>query len=205
MYKATLYPGLVFHIYNRAHGSERMFTDHVNYKFFMDRYVKFIDPIAECISYCLMPNHFHILLRVREIKRVQTEMGLKEPDKLSDSQLNQLLVKRFGDFFNSYAKSFNKQQGRKGSLFMHSFKRKVVKDAVYLRKLIHYIHRNPIEAGLVESPEMWRYSSYSDIVFSKSRYNIKLDTDAIFAVFDSIEDFIRFHNQSSAFELLDNL
>ncbi len=161
--------------------------------------------VSECICYCLMPNHFHILLRIRDVNIVETVMGIVAEDHLNEEVMDKLLIKKFSNFFNSYAKSFNKQQGRKGSLFMHSFRRKMVKDQLYLRKLIHYIHRNPVEAGLVDRPEQWEYSSYRTLVFNDGESKLRMDRRTIMEAYDNLDDFIAFHNQSSAFELIDNL
>ena len=78
-----------------------------------------------------------------------------------------LVSNQFGKFFNSYAKAFNKQESRKGSLFMKNFKRKKITDEKYLRKIVHYIHYNPVESALCEKPEDWRFSSYKAIISEK--------------------------------------
>ena len=205
MYKSPLYPEQVYHVYNRAHGSEKLFVNKLNYQFFLDKYFKYLGPVTDCISYCLMPNHFHLLVRIKELRNVQVELLPKLIESPSQDLLDAALIRQFSNFFNSYAKSFNRQQGRKGSLFMHSFRRKSVRDSEYLRKLIHYIHRNPIEAGLVNNPESWEFSSYRNVLFRGRNSKYRIDTEAVLDVFDNLEDFVAFHDQTSPFELLDNL
>ncbi|HET6228177.1 MAG TPA: transposase, partial [Bacteroidia bacterium] len=63
-----------------------------------------------------------------------------------------------------YTKAFNKQNERKGSLFMHPFRRKQLKNNEYFRNLIHYIHLNPVSALLCKTPEAWHYSSFNAII-----------------------------------------
>lgn len=60
-----LNPGCIYHIYNRAIGSEKLFLNNENYSFFLKRYRHFISPVADTFCYCLMPNHFHFLVRIK--------------------------------------------------------------------------------------------------------------------------------------------
>src|SRR5699024_3431315 len=69
---------------------------------------------------------------------------------------------------NGYTQAFNKQQNRRGSLFMHPYKRKHIKDKKYLIQLICYIHHNPINANLCKQLEDWKYSSYRALISTKT-------------------------------------
>jgi putative transposase len=164
-----LQPETTYHIYNRANGSEKLFRSDENYRYFLRQYQQYIEPIAETFCYCLMPNHFHFLIRIRSQKELEEFykakanlqvnadlQGFKNLADLADLQgfknLEGLITKQFSNFFNAYAKAFNKQHKRKGSLFMHTFKRKRVTEKTYLLKLVHYIHYNPVESGLCVKP-----------------------------------------------------
>lgn len=104
-----------------------------------------------------MPIHFHFLIRIKAEKDLEifftTELFKAENKK-------NLISFRFSNFFNAYAKAFNKMYERKGSLFMHAFKRKKVADVTYLKNLVQYIHSNPLEGGLCDQVDQWKYSSY---------------------------------------------
>jgi putative transposase len=66
-----------YHIYNRANGSEKIFVEKDNYRFFMDKYRQHISPIADTYCYCLMPNHFHFLIKIKteaEVRKALLEM-----------------------------------------------------------------------------------------------------------------------------------
>ncbi len=73
---------------------------------------------------------------------------------------------------------------------MHKFKRLEVMDETYLRKLVHYIHCNPIEAGLSKQPYNWQYSSYNAIISEKKTL---VDRNAVIQLFDNKENFIYTH------------
>ncbi|WP_435133924.1 transposase [Formosa sp. A9] len=187
--QAILIPEATYHIYNRANGSEALFLSNENYQYFLKKYSEYINPIADTFCYCLMPNHFHFLVRIKEeavlnrffedkLNRLKAK-GNK--DLQGFQNLEGLISQQFSNFFNAYAKAFNKQQNRKGSLFRHPFKRKQITDDIYLRNLIHYIHYNPIAGGFTETLDAWRYSSYHTIV---SEGHTSVASEAVIALFD---------------------
>ena len=189
--KAILIPDGAYHIYNRANGNERLYFSDQNYHYFLEKYNQYISHIADTFCFCLMPNHFHFLVRIK------SEESLNETFKVSEN-LEGLLSKQFSNFFNGYAKAFNKQQGRKGSLFMHTFKRKRITDERYLRKLVHYIHFNPKEAGLVKKIEEWKFSSYNSIAGLtltgfETLSELELKKEEVLDWFEDKENFIYCH------------
>lgn len=183
--KAILEPDCTYHIYNRANGSERLFISDENYRFFLERYRKYIQPIAETFCYCLMPNHFHFMVRIRQEKELES---LEAFPKFQT--LEKLLSKQFSNLFSSYTQALNKVTGRKGSLFMKNFNRIKVSDKKYLLKLIHYIHYNPIEAGLASEPRDWKFSSYQIII---SKGPTMLYRKEVIEWFGDLENFIHCH------------
>ena len=60
-----LTPNCTYHIFNHANGFENIFTEDENYRFFLAKYQQYILPIAETYAYCLLPNHFHLVVRIR--------------------------------------------------------------------------------------------------------------------------------------------
>lgn len=65
----ALLPETVYHNYNHANGSEDLFRKDENYRYFLQKYSEYIYPIAETYAYCLMPNHFHLMVKVRSEER----------------------------------------------------------------------------------------------------------------------------------------
>jgi putative transposase len=169
--KAILTPDATYHIYNRANGNEKIFANEGNYFFFLEKYKQYIFPIADTFCYCLMPNHFHFLIRIKSEKEL---MKTFKSNLTGFENLSGLISKEFSNLFNSYSKAFNKQQSRKGSLFMRPFKRKRVTDENYLRKLVHYIHYNPMESGISSKPEQWKHSSYNEIIETQTLGGVKI-------------------------------
>ena len=141
-----LMPGNLYHIYNHANGNENLFRNEENYRFFLNKYIKYITSFSSTFCYCLLPNHIHFLIRINDVE-----------------QSDKYYSKQFSNLFSSYTQSYNKLYKRRGSLFLKNFKRKPVEDDDYLLKLVNYIHFNPVKHGFVEKPEDWKYSSYNAI------------------------------------------
>jgi putative transposase len=133
-------PGHYYHVYNRGVERRRIFASEENYLFLLRRVKAYLaDEALAVIAYCLMPNHYHLLLR---------------PEK--EGALAHFLQRAF----NSYTQAFNRQQGRTGTLFEGRAKSIMVDDERYVLALCRYIHLNPVQAGLVSEPSAWPYSNY---------------------------------------------
>jgi REP element-mobilizing transposase RayT len=182
-----LEPEKFYHIFNRANGSELVFSTSENYRFFLKKYTLYISPIAETYCYCLMPNHFHFLIKIKELSELNTL------DKFNPKYTHaSFLSKQFSNLFSCYTQAYNKINNRKGSLFMRPFKRIEITSEDYLRTLIKYIHLNPVDATLCNVPEKWEFSSYSAIISSKSTSLYKTE---VINYFDTLENFKFFHHQ----------
>jgi|SRR5579875_2874462 len=155
----------VYHIYNRANGDENLFREKKNYYHFLNQYAKYIYPIAETFAWCLMPNHFHLMIRIRKEEEMQ---------KVFSSQLNPAgfgnlsgsISQQFSNLFNSYTKAINKAYNRHGSLFQRPFKYKEVTNDAYFTQLVMYIHNNAVKHGFVNQLQDWPYSSYHQYLAS---------------------------------------
>jgi REP element-mobilizing transposase RayT len=152
-------PGECYHVYNRGHNRQRIFFDRDNNLFFLrrlretlagendpqrpaSRLPKASEAVADVLCYCLMPNHYHLLLRLRS-------------NELSPA-MQRLTV--------SYAKAINKRQEQIGALFQGPFQAIHIDREEYLVYLSRYIHLNPCTARLVDTPGDWEFSSYREYV-----------------------------------------
>jgi putative transposase len=141
-----LFPDKFYHLYNRAIGSELMFKNDDNYRFFLQKINKYISPIASFYAYSLIPNHFHFLIRIKELEIIEKQYAELKGKKLPKDAvlISDFLMEQFSNCFNAYTKSFNKVHNRKGKLFMDHMHRKEIAGDVYFTKVIHYIHANAI-------------------------------------------------------------
>jgi len=173
----ALIPDTNYHIFNRGTNREDIFVEERNYEYFLQLYGKYIPDVAETFAWCLMRNHFHLLIRIRG----QEEL----PASTSPSR-------RFSNFFNAYVKTFNKAYNRTGSLFQHPFKRKTVLDDRHFWNEIAYIHQNPQKHLFVNDFRDWKWSSYSGILSGKSLY---LNRGSVLEWFGGMEGYLELHEQ----------
>ena len=68
----ALLHNVIYHIYNRGVNRENIFIEERNYAYFSSLYIKYIEPVAETFAYCLLRNHFHILVRIKP-EQAQTQ------------------------------------------------------------------------------------------------------------------------------------
>jgi len=158
---APLQPGHYYHIYNRGNNREDLFREERNYRYFLQLYARHVLPIAITFAYCLMRNHFHFLVRIREALQQTSQVSetceVSTPGEvLTPRQVSQ----HFSNFFNAYTKAMNKAYGRTGSLFEERFGRIEVTTDAYFTNLVFYIHFNPQKHGFVDDFRDWPWSSY---------------------------------------------
>jgi len=163
-------PGEYYHLYNRGVNRTRIYFSRDNYLHFLRKLREFLfdespagsrgpaEPNAavsaspghtepdqrpvQVISYCLMPNHYHLLVRL-------------QCDDLSN---------RMQSLSQAYTNAINKLMERVGPLFQGRFRAEHVDREEYLVHVSRYIHLNPVAAGMVPIPSDWEFSSYRDVV-----------------------------------------
>jgi len=148
--------GQYFHIYNRGVNGENLFKEERNYYYFLQQYKFYCSDVLQTLAYCLLKNHFHLLVYVKE--------NVEVPRRDSKGMFKMNASKQLGHFFNSYAQSINKAHKRTGPLFESPFERKLVDDENYIRSMIYYCHRNAQHHDFVRDFRQWEYSSYGAII-----------------------------------------
>jgi putative transposase len=152
-----------YHLYNRGADRNLLFFSPANYEHCLRLIKRYHQRYgATVIAYCLMPNHYHFLLRQE-----------------SDEPLSKFI----GVLFNAYVQAVNREQGRSGTLFQGRFSHARIDREEYAIHLCRYIHLNPVRAKLVARPEDWQYSNYlewigqragslKDLAFIRDRFPI---------------------------------
>ena len=186
-------PSQDYHLYNHANGRENLFIEERNYAFFLEKLSNHILPVCRLFSYCLMPNHFHLVLQMRSEEALQ-KIWQKPGSQtfLTQKQLELKISKSFANLFSSYTQSFNKVYNRMGSLFIPSMKMEEITDDNHFCKAIHYSHANPVHHGFVKKIDNWPHSSYK-IFLSKSP--TKLEREYVLAMFGGLDAFKKYHEQ----------
>lgn len=146
-------PNTLFHIYNRGNNRQTIFFERENYLFFLRKIRNYLLPHCEILAYCLMPNHFHLLIYADERTIQNIKIGNKEVNVLSYG---------FQNLLSSYAKAINKKYQRTGSLFTQNTKAKPLAATPDGYVCFKYIHQNPLKANLVQEIKDWEFSSFQD-------------------------------------------
>lgn len=179
--------GKFYHIYNRGNNKEKIFIDDADYAKFLELYETFMNSVANTISYCLIGNHFHILLQIKnsneigylipefaksdnlKLKWSTTEISHRpttsnEEEDMSASRKQPNPSEQFKHFFSTYTKYFNKKHNRSGSILEKKFERIQVEDYEYLQELVLYINNNPVKHGITKDPQSYKWSSLNEVI-----------------------------------------
>lgn len=190
----------LYHVYNKGDKGIKVFFSHDNYRYFLLKMQQHILPHADILAYCLMPNHYHIMIYVHsfEIEQIgkRNFLGLKNPEK-TEYKYFVNLNKSIGVLQSSYTRAINREKGKSGSLFQKKAKAICLNENEklqasyfntnfgtvgynsinfnnYPQVCFKYIHQNPVAAGLVKKPENWDYSSYQEFIEKNEQAIINL-------------------------------
>ena len=181
MHQDDFITGEFYHLFNRANSqTDQLFYQPCNYHYFLRQWTHYLNDIFEVWAYCLIPNHYHFLVKVKPTS-------------------HQLAIEASRKFTISYTQAINKQQSRRGSLFQEHPKRIHIESESHLLGLIHYIHHNPVHHNLTLKIEEWRFSSYAAIL---SQADSKVEREQVLDLFGSMEQFSAFHQQMSDYRSL---
>jgi len=175
--------GHTYHIYNQGNNRQRIFFNRENYLFFLKKIKEHVFPHGEMLAWCLMPNHFHLMVEVREVVLAKTSEGFTQNEALTTNP--RTFNDSIGLMLRSYTRAINKQEGKSGSLFRKETKAECITktegitpsfyhsdfgtvinthniEEDYPQVCFDYIHQNPVRANLVKLAEEWEFSSYRD-------------------------------------------
>jgi REP element-mobilizing transposase RayT len=162
--------GQYYHVYNRGVGRQSIFREESNYLYVLGLLKLYCSELdVAVIAYCLMPNHYHLLLR----------QDGDEPVGLIPQRV-----------FNSYTKAYNKRYDRIGTLFEGRYRAICVDNDSYLLHLCRYVHANPVKDALVSRLEDWPYSNFFEWVGMRS--GALVDRSFVTEHFSEIGDYVQF-------------
>ena len=182
--------GCYYHIYNRGIDSTDLFKQEKNYGYFLAKYALYLGDYVDTYAYCLLKNHFHLLVRVKEEDRIHPLIDKQKFQREGLHSMEHLISKQFAKLFSSYTQSFNKVYGRTGSLFDTPFKRKRIDSDYYLTRAITYLHQNPQKHGFVKDFREYPHSSYRSFLANKPT---KLARKEVIDWFGNEEMYIKNH------------
>ena len=178
--------GRYFHIFNRGINKQSIFFESKNYDYFLTLIEEFLIEYTDVFAYCLMSNHFHLVLKVKDVI-------FKEKDDIlaDEEQIGKIVTNQLRRLFITYSMAINKQEKRTGNFFDRSFKRLEITSQEYLEYVIFYTHFNPEKHGVITNFRKYKYSSYKAILAS-AKTNI--DREFVIDLFGGKDEFLNYHN-----------
>ena len=182
--------GHLYHIYNQGNNRQKIFLNRDNYHFFLRKIHEHVLPFADVLAWCLMPNHFHLMVHVNHVEIELTPNTPPCPTQSrtrSQSSAKMSFNKSIGIMLASYTRAINNQQNWSGSLFRSETKATCLTDVkgispVWITNMgiteiiidnhdieypnicFNYILFNPVKDRLVKRPEDWEFSSFLDLI-----------------------------------------
>jgi len=164
------FQGAVYHVTSRGNERREIFRDDQDRKIFLDTLKNVIFRYNWlCHTYCLMDNHYHLLI---ETPDGNLSIGMR--------QLN-----------GNYTQRFNKRHSRAGHLFQGRFKAVLIQKDSHLLEVCRYVVLNPVQVGMVQSPEEWVWSSYGATA-GRTKTHPCLVTDWVLSQFGSTKTMAEF-------------
>ncbi len=192
-YYEPMIPGEMYHVMSRAVGFESIFIEPKNYRFFLQRYKTYINPVADTFAYALLKNHFHFLVEIKpDDSLLPAFFAANDTRKPGNGWQQDLVMQQWSNFLNSYSRSFNNVYGRKGSLFIDRLKRVQVKDDGQFCATVFYIHKNPVHHGFCKNMQDWQWSSYNTMFSSRQTI---VQREQVLNFFGGVAEFERYHQQ----------
>ncbi len=179
--------GYIYHIYNQGNNRQEIFFKRENYLFFLKKIKTYISPYSDILAWCLMPNHFHLMVLVNDCQGPATKsQGFTSSEALTNFD-KRTFNDSIGIMLRTYTRAINKQEGTSGALFRRKTKAEcincptgitpsfITKEGItqmncknpekqYPQICFNYIHRNPVKAKLVKKATDWVFSSAQDYV-----------------------------------------
>jgi putative transposase len=183
----------IYHIYNQGNNRQKIFFKRENYLYFLRKIRSHVLPYAVVLAWCLMPNHFHLMVYVHDselllkgsvegVSKTNCPSHIQNMNNIKKTSFNHSI----GIMLASYTRAINKQEKNTGSLFrketksicLNAMKNNPpgwyissgttyfhldIKEWQYPQVCFNYIHNNPVNAKLTKNPEDWEFSSYMDI------------------------------------------
>lgn len=153
----------IYHVYNRGNNRQPIFFSDDNFKYSVRKMRTHLLPVCDLLAYCLMPNHFHLLVKANR-KSIEVISPKSGPVSI------QAFSRGIQIMLSSYTRAIHKQEKLTGSLFQQRTCAKQVSSEFYFEDYsltcFCYILNNPVAAGLVNDPSEWLYSSYYELAHS---------------------------------------
>lgn len=193
--------GRYYHIFNRGTNRQLIFYKEENYSYFLRLLNKYLSDYVHFLSFCLLPNHFHLVVKVRDEIYVENKKNRSLSTKNSgngslvrhtdEGEIGKLTVRQLKRLFITYAMAINKQENRVGNLFDPKYKRLEITKQDYLEYVIFYTNYNSEKHGLIDDYKNYKFSSFQAI---KGKSKTSIDREFVLNIYGGRDEFLNYHN-----------
>jgi REP element-mobilizing transposase RayT len=163
----------LYHIFNRGVDRRNIFSDQQHYLTFFELYARHVHPVADTYAYCLLPNHFHLMVRIKsEVELVESVPGV---ESLGGTTLMSIPTQAFSNFFSDYSRALHNEPGQTANLFQHLYGCIPITDDRQYMNVVLFIHQNPQRHRLCADFRNWEFSSFK-ILLSKEATFMERET-----------------------------
>ena len=193
-YHSPLVADNYYHVFNRAIGREKLFISTDDYEYFLQKLKCHTLPVADIFAYSLLPNHFHLVMRInsQDILAAHFQSKKRKPFDALTHDISDFNMERFSNWLNGYTKFFNNKYDRKGGLFIDYTKRIEAKSDADITSFILYTHQNAVHHRLRKEIGQWPYDSYQEILGRGPTFLMRTE---MIEWFGSAQRFEEFHKQ----------
>jgi putative transposase len=205
-----LEPDKMYYLFHQSAGKDSLFYSDENYLSFLKCYADMLVPIADTYAYCLLPNQFHYLVKIKSEKIIFD--FLKKQNRIPEENLSfeeyknlalntsslvgnifsLQLNKQFTNFLNSYQQILTTEQNKKHQLLIQSTKRTLIEnDEQFLDTLIN-IHCSPNDSSTRVDYTKWKFSSYAAYLSERAS---AINREVALDLFQGRDNFIAEHNK----------
>lgn len=202
-YYATWAPGGVYHVYNHAVMPNLLFGDGEDRHFFVMLLREKVIHFAEVFAYALIPNHFHIALRIKSEAALRALLADPEYNPTAyerkwlagEATFTKMIGDHWANIFAMYTAHRNPKAKRRGTLLDQTVRRIRVRDDLVSRRLIMYIHTNEVKHHIRNDYEGSSYLICSYAYYFKDRSDHWLARDTVLERFGGLDSFVRKHRE----------
>jgi len=181
-YQIQFHTGSYFHIYQKTNKGRELIPTDKNHDYFLSGIKKVIDPFAVLIAYCILPDHYHLLIRVNEDPK--HNRGYPGVCKLLTFHIRQ--------YIRHYSQRVNIVEKSRGKLLGVIPYTETVESVESLKALLAGIHLNPIFHNLTADPGDYLPSSFHELLKTTSN---SMPCEEVMRLFGGRDSFIDFHSK----------
>ncbi len=190
----SLSPKKFYHL-TYSNENDKLFRQEKNYQFFLKKYFHYIQPIAETFAYCLLPNSFEILIKIKEEQEFASFFNFEingKNSKFHEKFILKYISQQFDNLFTDYQNEYNSIFGEKNLFFDKNIETKNIQTKEYFVNTVKNIHLKPVNNNFAKEIEEWKFTSYNSF-FAEGEQQVKIKT--IIDYFGSIYKFRDFSSQ----------